>query len=378
MATGRLPDPNTAPVTAKGDLYTYSTTPARLAVGNNGETLVADSSASTGLRWNPSQVAGRNAAINGGFDFWQRGTSFSTGGNYTADRWLWSLPGTGVGSVTQQTFTPGAAPVAGYEAQYFARLGVTTVGSSSYSQFNTRIEDVRTFAGQTVTISFWAKVNSGSVSSPYVRLNQVFGSGGSTQVTGSSNAYTPTGSWARYSATLTLPSISGKTIGTGSFLEIEFITPFSAVHTIDFWGIQLELGSVATTWSRSGGTLAGELAACQRYYYRITPAGTYRDFANSYNTSTTTATAVIPFPFEMRTNPTALEQSGTANQYNIIHSGGGTAARLDCSAVPSFETANKVNGRVTFTFSSGLTAGQGSVIGNGNNSTAYLGWSAEL
>lgn len=42
---------NTSPLTTKGDLYTYSTTNDRLPVGNNGETLVADSSAATGLKW---------------------------------------------------------------------------------------------------------------------------------------------------------------------------------------------------------------------------------------------------------------------------------------------------------------------------------------
>jgi hypothetical protein len=40
-----------SPLTTKGDLYTYSTTDARLAVGANGTTLVADSSTATGLKW---------------------------------------------------------------------------------------------------------------------------------------------------------------------------------------------------------------------------------------------------------------------------------------------------------------------------------------
>ena len=40
-----------SPLTTKGDLYTFSTTDARLAVGANGTTLVADSAEATGLKW---------------------------------------------------------------------------------------------------------------------------------------------------------------------------------------------------------------------------------------------------------------------------------------------------------------------------------------
>ena len=42
MATGRVPTTANSPLTAKGDLFTYSTAPARLAVGNNGEQIVAE------------------------------------------------------------------------------------------------------------------------------------------------------------------------------------------------------------------------------------------------------------------------------------------------------------------------------------------------
>ena len=106
MATGRLPDPNSSPLTAKGDLYTYSTVPAKLAVGNNGETLVADSSASTGLRWQGNQAAGRNTCINGGMDIWQRGTSFvPTNGATTLgpDRWVMYRNGGTGSTVSRQT-----------------------------------------------------------------------------------------------------------------------------------------------------------------------------------------------------------------------------------------------------------------------------------
>jgi len=88
MATGRVPTTANSPLTAKGDLFTYSTAPARLAVGNNGESLVADSAATTGLRYQGNQAAGKNSIINGGFDIWQRGTSFvPTTTAFGPDRW---------------------------------------------------------------------------------------------------------------------------------------------------------------------------------------------------------------------------------------------------------------------------------------------------
>lgn len=47
-----------SPLTTKGDLYTYSTADARLAVGSDGTTLIADSAQTTGNKWGVLQVAG--------------------------------------------------------------------------------------------------------------------------------------------------------------------------------------------------------------------------------------------------------------------------------------------------------------------------------
>jgi hypothetical protein len=80
-------------LTTKGDLATFDTAPARLAVGNNGEALVANSATATGLSWNPRNSAGKNKIANGDFGLWNRGTSIalaaSTGyaNGYSADRW---------------------------------------------------------------------------------------------------------------------------------------------------------------------------------------------------------------------------------------------------------------------------------------------------
>lgn len=53
----------TSPLTTKGDLYTFSTSDARLPVGANGTTLVADSAEATGLKWATPSSGGQNFTL---------------------------------------------------------------------------------------------------------------------------------------------------------------------------------------------------------------------------------------------------------------------------------------------------------------------------
>jgi len=213
-------------------------------------------------------VAGKNRIINGDFGVWQRGTSFSNPVNetYLADRFNIVFDGTGATrTVSQQAFTPGTAPVSGYESAYFIRMAQTVAGSGgTYIGFNQRIEDVRTYAGQTITLSFWAKADASRTILPNFQQN--FGTGGSTTVATSGTTITLTTSWARYTQSFTLPSITGKTIGTSSLLQLFLGFAANTVQTIDLWGVQIEAGSVATPFTTASGTLQGELALCQRYF----------------------------------------------------------------------------------------------------------------
>jgi len=64
-----------SPLTTKGDLYTYSTSDTRLAVGTNGQTLVADSAEATGLKWATASSGGMTVISSGNLT----GTSISVG-----------------------------------------------------------------------------------------------------------------------------------------------------------------------------------------------------------------------------------------------------------------------------------------------------------
>ena len=266
--------------------------------------------------------AGKNKVINGNFGIWQRGTSgFGAGGVPNADRFFFYGDGTGVTrAITQQTFTPATAPVAGYESQYFFRYNQSVAGTGgALNRFYTKIEDVRTFATNPVTLSFWAKADAARTVTAAVTQN--FGSGGSgsvqTALTGSASVTT---SWTRFSFTGTVPSISGKTVGTSSYLEVAIDFPVNVIETIDIWGVQLEYGSVATPFQTATGTIQGELAACQRYYQI---AGNIYGFANGAGTIEGVCAIT-----QMRTTPTVAMLTSTPYAESIpsVTARNGTAA----------------------------------------------------
>jgi len=240
-------------------------------------------------------------------------------------------------------------------------------------------------AGQTATVSFWARATYGT---PKIgaNLRQEFGSGGSGAVDVNGQSATLSTSWARYSFTFSVPSVSGKTIGTSSFLSQNIwfsagstqATQSGSVGlqsaTFQVWGVQLEAGQTSTAFQTATGTIQGELAACQRYYYRVSGVdGHLVGIGQCF--STTGALAYIAYPVNMRVRPTALEQSGTANLYRVLNS---SASGIACSAVPVFANGTVANAAVTFTVASGLVAGNAAFVAFNNVSEGFLGWSAEL
>ena len=319
-------------------------------------------------------AAGKNKIINGDFGVWQRGTSFSnntTGDVYTADRWVSQVNGTGTRTITQQTFTAGTAPVAGYEGTFFLRMGCSSSGTSTYFNIKQKIENVRTFAGQTVTVSFWAKA-SASLTTNFFGLTQDFGSGGSTAVDTAGTNLTFTTSYVRYTQTFAIPSISGKTIGTGSNLALAISFGSGTFTSFDIWGVQVEASSTASDFQTATGTLQGELAACQRYYVRYSSTDVFHSYANGMTTSTTVGYVTVPLPVEMRTAPTTLDTSTVTKleTYNSLASNKVLSAiAIDRPSTKAFSLVCTITG---------ATNGQVITLRNSNDATAFFGVSAEL
>ena len=370
---------NQDPVTTKGDLYTFSTTDARLAVGNDGETLVADSSATTGLSWQGNYAAGKNKVINGDFAINQRVFTSTITQSFGFDRWQLILSG-GTATYSAQTFTPGAAPVAGYESKNFARLSATT--GNDFLRLRQAIEDARTLAGQTATISFWAKgTNPTTPGNLAVFVSQNFGSGGSpsSSVNTSVGDFVLTGSWTRYSLTVAIPSVSGKTFGTTGDSRLEvWIGQGSSISTdsweLDLWGVQLEAGSVATPFQTATGTIQGELAACQRYYVRFDAgASNFNPITMSGQAGATTAiSSTFQYPVTMRVGPTSVDFA------NLSVYGGGSGFTPGFLSVSSL-TLTRASTAIAELSAAVVGATNGAFYRIQPNSAAgYVGLNAEL
>lgn len=279
-----------------------------------GELVTASDANTSFTRGNQNFIANGDFAIN------QRNfTSTTTTGTYGFDRWRISNAG-GTVTYSAQNFALGNT-ISGYEPTSYARI-VTSgqSGSSDLAILSQPIESVRTLAGQQVAISFWARANTGTPKIA-VELVQYFGTGGSPS--SAANTYagqiTLSTSWARHILIVTLPSISGKTIGTNSndTLDLNFwISAGSSfntrtgslglqANTFEIWGAQVEQGALASPFQVP--IRASELARCQRYYWRITTSGQFRFPFQGNRTSSTQAYGSVAHPVPMRAVPTVID-----------------------------------------------------------------------
>jgi hypothetical protein len=309
-----------------------------------------------------SLQGGKNCAINGGFDIWQRGTS-SSGNAYIADRWYSALI-SGTGTFAQETTV---IPSGGL---YSMKFTASAVAQPALYQ---AVEQLNTipYAGKTVTVS---GLVAASTSVP-MTIDVQHSSTANTAVTGSWTSITATSGGTATPTSTTFVSISGVYAipSTAKSLRIRVFTTSTIASSVVvyFSNIQLELGSTATTFSRAGGTIQGELAACQRYYIRYGGNSLYEFIGMGLGQTATAAGFLIAFPVQMRIPPTSIEYQALA-LYD--------ATAIIGSAVPTLVATTQGTKTVAVdgTVATGVIANRPYRLITNNSTSSYLGLNAEL
>ncbi len=304
-------------IDAKGDLIvgTAADTPARKAVGSNGQILVADSTQSDGLIW--TELRHRHLLINGSGEVNQRATtSAQADDTYGHDRWY---------RLTQSNAIA-VSDVADAENTTPRMMRLTQSNASAQRMGYAQIiegKNCKHLRGQTVTFRFGRKRLSSSAN---VRIAVLEWTGTEDSVTSdvvndwTSSTYTAgnffLGSNLTVSAVAqqaltanTLTDGSSLTVTLGSSFNnlIVFVWTESTVAqnvTLDLAKAQLELGSVATPYEHEDAE--SMLVKCQRCFSVFWVELFF--YANIVGERMGVG---VTLPVQMRTSPTVTADAAT-------------------------------------------------------------------
>lgn len=200
----------------------------------------------------------RNLLINGNFLIFQRRTSWTMNGGgavYVADRWG-TFQNNGTNTISYQIHTYGQTAVPD-NPSYFLRHTFSGQGiaAGDFNHVVQAIEGASTAAGSTATLTFWAKAASAGQKIA-IEFVQSFGTGGSAYVTFGGKPITLTTSWAKYTTTVAIPSVAGKTKGASDCLQVHIhftggsdvagrcaTTAWNTAGTVDLSQVQFEVGT---------------------------------------------------------------------------------------------------------------------------------------
>jgi len=284
---------------------------------------------STTTRWRAVSAGaggiGQNILINGGFDVWQRGTSFTAGtvtlnndDTYLTDRWILLSDGNDTVDVSQQTSSPPEG------ARYYQRSLVATADRKFGHLTILEAQDSIPLRGKSVSLSFQAKTTGAAIRN--IRAAVVSWDGTADSVTSDvvsawgSEGANPTlvANWtfentatdlalAASFQTFTINGISLDTSGLnniGVFIWVDD-TDAATSDILDLATVKLEIRATATDYVPN--SIVSELNKSLRYY------------AKSYESGTDpgTSTSAGAFRFQTRT-ATAGSTAGSIQQSSLF------------------------------------------------------------
>lgn len=302
----------------------------------------------------------RNALINAGFDIFQRQSTASVNG-FVVDRWAVEAVAASTMFFSLNSQIRGQPDVP-QEPRFFLRnafVGGGGVGDAVLMRQS--IEDVRTLAGEIVTVQFYARSPTSLDIS--IEMFQNFGSGGSSSVSAIGvTKFTLTPTFTRFTSTFLVNSIVGQTVGTSSALEL--IVWFDAgsnfdartdslgsqTGEIDLSSMQVERGAEATDFEKLH--IEEIFQLCLRYFEKITYITS--DLLTTAQCVTTSQISGVLYYAEKRIAPSISVPVGTVVATTADGSNGGGAL--------SASHQNIQHSRLTMTGASGLVVGNASTF----------------
>lgn len=279
-----------------------------LNMGSNKVTALAAGALSTDAA-NVSQLGNSNNILdNGGFNVWQRGTSFSNpvNGTYSADRWFVYKGGT-VSPTVDVSQDTGNLDTAG---TYAIKMNITSAGSGGnvYFAIVQDVERHQDYTGKTLTISARVKTTMSGV--------HLEAYDGVTLSTGSNHS----GSGNYETLTLT-KSISSSATSMSWYVGLPTAGNVTTTGTIYMASAMLAVGPNTVPYIASNPEI--ELARCQRYFVNMVPTPTGSGMFNSgmYDGTNTYLRTIYGLPVTMRTTPTVSVTIADVFLVNVSQSG---------------------------------------------------------
>jgi len=292
------------------------------------------------------RIVNDNLLINGDFQVWQRGESFTVGigYTYTADRF--------------RIFTQGGADVEkdGDSLKVIPKAeGVNAV--------SVVLEAQSEWLGKTMTLSFEAKANSEIEDMQAIAWN---GDNYTNPI--KYYYYTVDTEFKRFSFAFTVPEILTDN-------KLHFWINRAVLKTLWLRRCKLEFGDVATPFvPRSYGE---ELALCQRYFYRLkrpNSIGNAIHLAQGITRTSTIGYVYKYFSVPMRVRPAVTISDSYDGVYLFD-----TTSRSDISSISTDSIGTECCGLAITMASEVLTPGNAVVLNCNNNATDfYIDFSAEL
>ena len=361
---------------------------------------------------NGTQIGGRrNIIINGAMQVAQRGTSSTSAGYQTVDRFTTSMAGTDEAcTFAQVDVTSGTTPYTeGFRKAFRVTNGDQTSGAGAADDLSVsqHIESQNlaqsgwdyTSSSSFITLSFWVKSSVAQTFFAGIRLY------GDDQREFCFSYTLTANTWTK--VIKSIPGASGLTISNdnaiGAFIQWPqwWGTNYTSTgRSVDTWqvknnasnypdnttdwyetndatweltGVQLEVGSQATPFEHLG--FGEELALCQRYYYRWTAGASNRYLWMGQSYSTTSCFGVIKeFPVTMRAAPTS-KLSGTFTPFG---DDGSTSGHSAFTTVPIDQNTKHSLATGGWDSGSGIGGGGRAVVVLASGATDYIDASAEI